>query len=269
MLGYGLQWAAMGKEVVARISGKDCGNGIVQGIIDGPLATYYGVEVKSDSQVAGCGTEGATVDFYIDGRPAKPAGVWKAGASQRLDIWAGPDFAAFSGYLLLNGEPWPLSCYLLCFGPVVKALLGPVGCGEKQVEGLLVSAYYSVLIVLPDSLRQGCGREGDVVRFTVDGSAANETAAWSPGFHSLDLSVGAPVSPRPQTPTPTGVPSVTSTPPSAATASPTPGELPRGGLVMGKETGGGPGVGTAVLLAAVSLPATLALGALYFRRRRR
>ena len=41
--------------------------------------SIYIVDVASDSQTPGCGTEGAIVTFQVDGQPTHEQGLWKAG----------------------------------------------------------------------------------------------------------------------------------------------------------------------------------------------
>jgi hypothetical protein len=84
-----------GTEVVALIEGKVCGEGER---VPGQKGTWtatearpeYGIErgdsmyvvdVVSDSQVPGCGTDGATVTFLIAGRPSQEVGLWRAGSN--------------------------------------------------------------------------------------------------------------------------------------------------------------------------------------------
>jgi len=50
--------------------------------------SLYVVDVVSDSQVPGCGTNGAIVTFLISERPAYQRGLWKAG-SNPLNLTAG------------------------------------------------------------------------------------------------------------------------------------------------------------------------------------
>ena len=50
--------------------------------------SLYVVDVVSDSQVPGCGTNGAIVTFLISERPAHQRGLWKAG-SNPLNLTAG------------------------------------------------------------------------------------------------------------------------------------------------------------------------------------
>jgi len=81
-----------GTAVVALIDGKACGEAAGEagrkgtwtatgatpeyGIKSGD--SLYAVDVFSDSQVPGCGTDGAIVTFLIADRPAHQTGVWTA-----------------------------------------------------------------------------------------------------------------------------------------------------------------------------------------------
>ena len=91
-----------GTAVVALIDGKVCGEGEREpgrkgtwtaseadpeyGIESGD--SMYVVDVVSDSQVPGCGTDGAKVTFLIAGRPSQQVGLWRAG-SNPLNLTAG------------------------------------------------------------------------------------------------------------------------------------------------------------------------------------
>jgi hypothetical protein len=88
--------------VVALIDGKVCGEGEKEpgqrgtwtateaspeyGVKSGD--SMYVIDVVSDSQTPGCGTEGAIVTFLIAERPAHQSGLWKAG-SNPLNLTAG------------------------------------------------------------------------------------------------------------------------------------------------------------------------------------
>ena len=50
--------------------------------------SMYVVDVLSDSQVPGCGTDGATVTFLIADKPSHQVGLWRAG-SNPLNLTAG------------------------------------------------------------------------------------------------------------------------------------------------------------------------------------
>jgi hypothetical protein len=91
-----------GTAVVALIDGKVCGEGERE---PGQKGTWtatearpeyniesgdslYAVDVVSDSQVPGCGTDGAIVTFSVGGKPAHEKGLWIAGPN-RLNLTAG------------------------------------------------------------------------------------------------------------------------------------------------------------------------------------
>jgi hypothetical protein len=81
-----------GTPVVALIDGKVCGEAEGETGHKGTWTatearpkysiksgdSLYAVDVLSDSQVPGCGTDGAAVTFVIAGTPADQRGVWKA-----------------------------------------------------------------------------------------------------------------------------------------------------------------------------------------------
>jgi hypothetical protein len=91
-----------GTAVVALINSKVCGEAEAEpgrkgtwtateaspeyGIKSGD--SMYAVDVVSDSQISGCGTQGATVTFLIADRPAHQRGLWRAGANP-LNLTAG------------------------------------------------------------------------------------------------------------------------------------------------------------------------------------
>jgi hypothetical protein len=91
-----------GTEVVALIDGKVCSQEEIEPDRKGTWTateanaeyniesgdSLYVVDVVSDSQVPGCGTDGATVTFLISERPAHQRGLWKAG-SNALNLTAG------------------------------------------------------------------------------------------------------------------------------------------------------------------------------------
>jgi hypothetical protein len=95
-----------GTAVTALIDGKECGEGEKE---PGQKGTWtatearpeydieigdsmYVVDVLSDSQIPGCGTDGATVTFLISGRPAHETGLWKSGSNPlNLTVGTSPD----------------------------------------------------------------------------------------------------------------------------------------------------------------------------------
>ncbi len=190
--------ASTQKLVTAVIGDVECGSARTSGIVDGPEVAYYAMRVAPEDEIAGCGVDGREVRFVVDGVEAKPRVTWRD-ERQYVSLWTGPDFAAFGGSLTKDGWVWPVPCAghgYDCYGPVVRASINGTLCGTKQPHGYFYLSGYSLLLVQSAESTPGCGVGGVMIRFTVDGLAANETAVWSPGFHSLNLSVGAPIPKR-------------------------------------------------------------------------
>jgi len=175
--------AAVGSLVQARVGGTICGEDYVSGGAAGSRA-WYEIIVLSAQARAGCGTDGAEVRFYLDGEPINTIGYWRTG-DQSLDMFVGPPAAVFDGSIrrgYSSDGSWGHE--------VVRGYIGDVQCGEAVASvGHLVPYPGFTLAVLPDSLRPGCGRPGDIVRFTVDGRPALETALWGEGIRPLSLTL--------------------------------------------------------------------------------
>ena len=170
-----------GSTITARVGNTVCGQGFVW---DSYRGTAYEVMVRSAQARNGCGTDGAEVHFSLGGEEIPTVGYWHTGR-QELELVIGPSFAQFEGAVR---QPLPLVGP--CRDELVQAYIGDVLCGEA----VAVAAYGGwddprfTLVVLPEALRPGCGREGDVVRFTVDGRPAPETATWTSGRRYFWLS---------------------------------------------------------------------------------
>lgn len=178
------------REVIAMIGDVECGR-TTTGYpwADGQPNSHYEIEVASSGQVTGCGQPGDTVEFYIEGRKAAQTTSWKSGETFGVDIWVGPDFISFDGYLSCEGAPCYPCGVSFCYGPQVDAYVGGVRCGSTRPEGWLVVGY-TLLVVKSAEQKDGCGSPGAVITFTIDGAPANETSIWLPGFDWLDLSTG-------------------------------------------------------------------------------
>jgi hypothetical protein len=74
------QPAVQGARVEARVGNNVCGTGTV-----GPGGTYQ-VDVASASTQPGCGKDGDTVSFSVDGRPATQTGTFQTGAFTQLNL---------------------------------------------------------------------------------------------------------------------------------------------------------------------------------------
>lgn len=71
-----------GTQVRAFINGKECTQaGNAGTVLSGGIASYA-ITVPHESQVAGCGTEGATVSFAVGGQPASQTATWTARTQQ-------------------------------------------------------------------------------------------------------------------------------------------------------------------------------------------
>jgi opacity protein-like surface antigen len=73
--------ASAGTNVTATIGGNICGQTTVQ------ADSTYVLDVVSSGQTAGCGTEGATVEFTVAGNSAGSA-AWSSGQFTELDLVA-------------------------------------------------------------------------------------------------------------------------------------------------------------------------------------
>jgi hypothetical protein len=71
--------AAAGASVTATIGGVTCGQTTVKS------DSTYVLDVVSSGQTAGCGTEGASVSFTVNGAPAG-SGTWSSGKFTSLDL---------------------------------------------------------------------------------------------------------------------------------------------------------------------------------------
>jgi hypothetical protein len=178
------------RPVVAMIGDVVCGEDLTgYPVSDGIEQSLYELFVAPAEKVAGCGTEGALVEFYIDGRKAAQTATWTDGTSTGLTLWVGSDFAGFSGSTTCDGSPC-YSCFSPCQTANIQAYIGDVSCGGQTPYGWLIGNGYGPLIVRSADDKPGCGIPGATVTFKINDRIALETAEWSPGFQSLPLSVG-------------------------------------------------------------------------------
>lgn len=119
--------------------------------------------------------------------------------------------ATFFGSVTLDG-------HLPAAGTEVLALVDGKDCAQRgpAFRGTVIDAGVGayVVSVMHESQEPGCGREGRIVRFTVGGKPALQTAPWKTGPQRLDLTTSAG--------TPVPLPTATPAPPATATPSPPP-----------------------------------------------
>jgi hypothetical protein len=262
----------MGTLVQAFVGGTECGEsrttigGNVAGQWPGGFIgrAMYLMSVRSSNVRPGCGTEGATIAFSIDGREAHQTGQWKSRESQVLHLTIGAQPAIFSGAVTIDGGPVDRDI-------PIQALIGGVLCGDLRVAHdseppLMKESEYRHLAVLPGEARAGCGTEGAQIRFLVKGIQAKETAVWEPGFHTLDLLITtAPEETATATATATAVPTPTATPWPSPTITPTPKAPP----VTGGTGGDGSNLPWLAVVVAGGVAASISAAAFVVLRSRR
>jgi hypothetical protein len=98
--------AREGAEVRAYIDGKDCTQAGAPGaVVDGGV-TRFVISVVHETQVPGCGVEGAEVTFEVDGEPASPGATWTA-RPQQVDLEAEQGVTASPAASLTASPPSP------------------------------------------------------------------------------------------------------------------------------------------------------------------
>jgi hypothetical protein len=180
----------LGLPVVAKIGGVVCGETETDyPISDGIEQSLYTILVAPIEKTPGCGTEGATIDFYINGRKTRQTATWTDGGFTSLALWTGPDFAAYSGYTTCNGKPC-YNCFSPCATATIQAYIGDEMCGDDTPYGWLIGNGYGPMIVLSNEQRAGCGTPGATVHFKINNLDVAETATWTPGFSWQPLTAG-------------------------------------------------------------------------------
>lgn len=153
------------QEVIANIGGTICAAGI-GGSVAGSSRVIFNVSVPSDQALPGCGREGATVTFFVDGQQAPQRATWHAGGFQALGVILGSPFAHF---VILSGELEQA----VAAGGSLTPYINNERCGYGTV-------------VYSDEQQAGCGVEGSQITFKLFNSqgnligTANEEGTWHP-----------------------------------------------------------------------------------------
>jgi hypothetical protein len=166
-------------QVLAFIDGKQCGRGQSfrpNAEPPDPIGMFT-IMIATDSDEPGCGVPGVPVTISVNGREMNERIPWQPGWQQPMSLIAGPAFATYHGKLdAPGGLPWPFS---------VWPYVGGVLCGKDLSSGGISGqdAYFYV-VVDPEELRPGCGREGVDVELRLriaDGTEiAIDTVPWEP-----------------------------------------------------------------------------------------
>lgn len=191
-------------EVLAFINGKQCGRGQSVRLPSEPPDPFpiFVIEIASDVQQPGCGVPGAAVTITVGGRPMNDTVEWRPGFQQQVNLIAGPAFAQYTGVLQVQGVP-PLF--------KVVAYIDGTACGEDTVSMIVPDTVLTYQIIVdPEELRPGCGRDGVDVTLQIEfgtGDVALRsvigTAPWQMGpvaLPNIDLPAGIPTTPFPPVP---------------------------------------------------------------------
>ena len=144
-------------DVVAYIAGKECGRAKTMTLPDS-YGPEFLITIASDRDQPGCGTPGAEISMTINDLALNDRVIWQPGMRQPLDLVVGPAFARYYGEFRFNRSLMPLRVVPYIDGEVCGAQMNPFQ-GDGQVG-------YDV-VVQPEELRSGCGREGVDVTFIV------------------------------------------------------------------------------------------------------
>ncbi|MPZ49709.1 MAG: hypothetical protein GEU75_10530 [Dehalococcoidia bacterium] len=192
--------------VRALVEGTDC---TLPTLIptDQPVNSF-GLKVASNELIPGCGKDGASISFTINGTTTNETVAWRRapieqlppgtvpsvpppGAIgppreniQRIILTIGPPFAAYSGSVIDASTGERLDTASPPRFPGVDAYIGDTLCGS--VPGYGLGGY---VVVPSEQLKPGCGREGVTVRFVVDGAPAPEQVPWQPGLQTRTLTL--------------------------------------------------------------------------------
>lgn len=142
--------------IVGKIGGVACSEPSVAGFGPDSNVPRYTLHVVSGDVTAGCGREGAVVNFVVEGQSASQTAVWHAGSSQSLNLIAGPVFARFGGGLSINRTS---------SGESVVPFIGNQACGYDMTDGILGSVSLYDVVVYSAEQQAGCGVEGAQVTF--------------------------------------------------------------------------------------------------------
>lgn len=165
--------------VAAFIAGRRCGEGQSITFPDSE-APEFAVIIKSDADQSGCGIPGAEITFTVNDLAVNETLVWQPGyLLDPVALSAGPAIAIYAGSMSLRPGDVP--------SPKLVPYIDGVVCGEGAVPYLSLQDHarwiYHV-VVDPDGLRAGCGRDGAFVslRLQIEGQPDIDiaTVPWQP-----------------------------------------------------------------------------------------
>lgn len=185
-------------EVLAFVNGNQCGKaqaGRIQSDPPSPVSSFA-VRIASDATQAGCGEPGAVVTITINGRPFNNPIVWQPGYQNPVAFDAGPPYARYYGDVKV-----PPGTFL---DLTVNAYIGDTACGAELSGDYFGPTAWSYFVVVdPDALRSGCGRDGTDVAFRLEVNGQSgiliDVLPWIPGvatqLRTVDLTTSPPATP--------------------------------------------------------------------------
>jgi len=163
----------VGQTMTARIAGKVCATDSMPLTPADSNRSVYRLVVPSRDIVPGCGSDGATIDFFVGDQLAAPSATWHAGTTQTMSFIAGPLFAMFGGGIEIAAADHTA---------VLAPYVNEKACGYAS-HGFVVPDLYEA-IVFSSQQESGCGIEGAQVSFKLldaQGNViavANEKGIW-------------------------------------------------------------------------------------------
>ena len=177
-----------GRSVDARVNGETCGETTMH-----PDGTFM-LSINGGSLQASCATAGQTVEFYLySGIQAAETMAWPSTTN------SGPILLSLTA---VNHQAWywfeRTSTPRPTVGMMVQAYVGDTICsevtigGEEDAKGYFIPdgiRGFSRLVVPSTSVQPGCGTNGGLVEFRVNGIRAETAVFWQTGVRRLDLMV--------------------------------------------------------------------------------
>jgi hypothetical protein len=167
-------------KVRAFINGQDC-TGPQQLIPPDLDHAFFWISVLSSDLLPACGNDGDIVSFTVNGLNANETANYSSvpegtGPLQdgrgRIRLTVGSSFALFSPRIVdQNEQGQPNVNYFHTVAAIIDDKVCAVG---------LSRVWASIMIIVPsETMKPGCGREGAVVSFAVEGFAVDATRIWS------------------------------------------------------------------------------------------
>jgi hypothetical protein len=200
--GFGMPDRLTGFRGLAFINATPADNPRVRAFIDGLDCTgpqqlippdldhaFFWISVLSSALLPGCGDDGDVVTFTINGLAANETAMYTAALTRQegvsppgqtplqderysLNLTVGVPFAVFWPEVYEYDE---VGHREFTYGHTVAALIDGQVCADGVSR-----VWASILIIVPsETMKPGCGHEGAIVTFAVEGFSTTETRIWS------------------------------------------------------------------------------------------